>query len=88
MPGFGTLVDAAATIIGGLIGLTFGKRLTARYQETMLSACGLSILFIGIGGVMAGMLGLKDGSLVAGGSVMLASSLVLGAFIGEAVNIE
>ena len=88
MPGLGTAVNAAAIIIAGLIGLTFGKGLTERYQETMLSACGLSTLFIGIGGVMSGMLVLTDSGLSTQGSVMMAASLVLGAFIGEAINIE
>ncbi len=88
MAGLGTAADAAAIIIGGLIGLTFGRKLAPRYQETMLAACGLSILFIGIGGVMAGMLRTAGDGFTTAGSVMLASSLVLGAFIGEAIDIE
>ena len=88
MPGLGTVVNSAAIIIAGLIGLTFGKGLTERYQETMLSACGLSTLFISIGGVMSGMLVLTESGLSTQGSVMMAASLVLGAFIGEAINIE
>ena len=83
MPGLGTVVNSAAIIIAGLIGLTFGKGLTERYQETMLSACGLSTLFIGIGGVMSGMLVLTESGLSTQGSVMMAASLVLGAFIGK-----
>ena len=77
MPGLGTVVNSAAIIIAGLIGLTFGKGLTERYQETMLSACGLSTLFIGIGGVMSGMLVLTESGLSTQGSVMMAASLVL-----------
>ena len=88
MPGLGTAVDALFIIIGGLIGMTFGRKLSERYQETMLSACGLSILFIGIGGVMSQMLVFADGSFTTEGSVMLASSLTIGAFLGEAADIE
>ena len=88
MPGLGTAVDAIAIIAGGLIGLTFGRILTARYQETMLAACGLSTLFIGISGAMAGMLVLTDSGFATEGSVMMAVSLVLGSFLGEALNIE
>ncbi len=88
MPGLGTIVDAVFIIIGGLIGLTFGRRFSLRYQETMLAACGLSILFIGIGGVISQMLVMTEGGFTTAGSVMLASSLTLGAVIGEAINIE
>lgn len=47
MPFLGTIVDVFAIIIGGLLGLGFGKRLTEHYQETMLKACGLSIFLSG-----------------------------------------
>lgn len=89
MPGLGTIVDAAFIIIGGLIGLVFGKRFSERFQSSMLNACGLSILFIGIGGVMSQMLVVAEsGGFTTAGSVMLASSLTIGAIIGEAINIE
>lgn len=88
MPGLGTIVDAVFIIIGGLIGLTFGKVFSERYQETMLAACGLSTLFIGIGGVMSQMLVFADVGFSTAGSIMMASSLTLGAIIGEALNIE
>ncbi len=88
MPGLGTVVDAVFIIIGGLLGLVFGKRFSERFQKSMLDACGLSILFIGIGGVMSQMLEFADGGFSTTGSVMLASSLTLGAIIGEAINIE
>lgn len=88
MLGFGTLIDAAAIIVGGLLGLTIGKRLTAHYQETMLKACGLSILFIGIGGAVSGMLVLSESGFSTSGAVMMASSLTLGALVGEALDID
>ena len=88
MPGLGTIINAVFIIVGGLIGLTFGRIFSERFQETMLSASGLATFFIGVGGVMSGMLVLSDGGLSTSGSVMLASSLTLGGVIGEAVNIE
>ena len=88
MPFFGTVVDAFAIIIGGFLGLTFGKKLTEHYQETMLKACGLSIFFIGVGGVVSKMLISSDSGFSTGGAVMMASSLTLGALIGEALDID
>ena len=88
MPFLGTVVDAFAIIIGGFLGLTFGKKLTEHYQETMLKACGLSIFFIGVGGVVSKMLISSDSGFSTGGAVMMASSLTLGALIGEALDID
>lgn len=88
MPGIGTIVDALFIIIGAFLGLLFGRRFSGRFQEIMLTACGLSILFIGIGGVMSGMLVLSGSSFSTSGTVMLAASLTIGALIGEAINIE
>ena len=88
MPFLGTVVDALAIIIGGFLGLTFGKKLTEHYQETMLKACGLSIFFIGVGGVVSKMLISSDSGFSTGGAVMMASSLTLGALIGEALDID
>ena len=88
MPGLGTIIDAAFIIAGGLIGLLFGRRFTERYQETLLSACGLSIFFIGAGGVISQMLVPSGEGFTTAGAVMLASSLTLGALIGEALDIE
>ena len=88
MPGLGTIIDAAFIIAGGLIGLLFGRRFTERYQETLLSACGLSIFFIGAGGVISQMLVSSGEGFTTAGAVMLASSLTLGALIGEALDIE
>ncbi len=88
MAGLGTVVNALFIIIGGLIGLSFGKIFSERFQETMLYACGLSTFFIGVGGVLSQMLIFADGSLTTGGSVMMISSLIIGSVIGEGLNIE
>lgn len=88
MPFLGTIIDAVAIIAGGFLGLLFGRRLSERCQETMLKACGLSIFFIGVGGVMAKMLTVSSSGFTTSGTVMMASSLTLGALIGEALDIE
>lgn len=56
MPGVGTLINIAAIVAGGLIGLLCGKVMTARYQETLMSATGVCVLFVGIGGAVEEMM--------------------------------
>ena len=89
MPGLGTIVNAAAIILGGLSGLLFGKLIKPRIQETIMTACGVCVLFLGIGGAMEKMLtSAADGTLSSGGTMMLIASVVLGGLVGSLLNIE
>lgn len=89
MIGLGTLINTAAIIAGGLVGLLFGKGFKPRFQEIVMHALGISTIFLGIGGTMEKMLLIgKDGHLETTGSMMLIISLALGALIGEALNLE
>lgn len=89
MPGLGTIVNAAAIIVGGLVGLLFGKLIKSRVQETIMMACGVCVLFLGIGGTMEKMLtSAADGTLSSGGTMMLIASVVLGGLVGSLLNIE
>lgn len=88
MFGLGTLINVAAIILGGIMGALFGKRLTAQHQDGLCKACGICVLFIGIGGALEGMLQLRDGSIVSSGSLLIIGCLALGALIGELLNIE
>ncbi len=88
MIGLGTLINAAAIVAGGVLGRLFGRRLTQRFQDTLNKACGVSVLFIGIGGALEGMLSLQDGALVSGQSMLIVGCLTLGALLGEWIDLE
>ena len=89
MPGLGTIVNAAAIVAGGLFGLLCGKLMKPRIQDSLTMACGVCVIFLGIAGAMEKMLSAAaDGTLTSGGTMMLIASLVLGALIGEFINIE
>lgn len=88
MFGLGTIINVAGILIGGLLGLCFGKLLKDRHQETLTRVCGVSTLFIGIGGALEGMFSIQDGSLVSGKAMLIVICLSLGALIGELLNIE
>ncbi|MCQ2558436.1 MAG: DUF554 domain-containing protein [Oscillospiraceae bacterium] len=88
MIGIGTLVNTGAIVGGGIAGYFFGSRLKERHQSTLNMACGVSVLFIGIAGTMAGMLS-ADGSVISSGRAMfIVIALALGALIGEIINLE
>ncbi|MBI3997664.1 MAG: DUF554 domain-containing protein [Armatimonadetes bacterium] len=73
----GTLVNAIAVIIGGLIGLGLGRRFSERMRETVMQAVGLATLLIGF--QMAVQTQYVLGIIV---------SLAAGAVLGEALHIE
>ena len=88
MHGLGTLVNCAAILAGSLVGLLIRGGLPKRFEETIFQAVGLAVVFIGLGGALSGLLKLSDGALTTQYTMLMVLSLVLGAVIGEALNIE
>ncbi len=88
MIGLGTIINVVAIIIGGLLGKVCGGFFSKRYQETLNMACGVSVLFLGIAGALEGMLTVEGEAIVSGQSMLIVLSLVLGALIGELINLE
>ncbi len=88
MTGLGTIINCAAIIVGGLLGMLFKKGLTVRFQETVMSAVGLAVLFIGAGGSLVKIFSYSDGKFSATGTYMMIASLVLGSLVGELINLD
>lgn len=88
MFGLGTLINVIAVIVGGFLGHFFGRFLTESMQETFPRVCGVSVLFIGIGGALEGMLNVDGGIVSSGRGVFIVIILLLGAIVGEIINIE
>ena len=88
MPGLGTIINIAGILLGGFLGLCFGKLLKERHQQTLIRVCGVSTLFIGIGGALEGMLTVSGNGIISGSGMLIVICLALGALIGELINIE
>lgn len=88
MIGLGTIINTAAIIIGGLAGSVFGKRMTERYQEILIKAMGLCVIFLGIAGALEKMFTIQDGRLSSGSTMMMIASFAIGSLVGEWINIE
>ena len=73
----GTIVNALAIIVGGLIGLLFCKGIAEKYKQTILQGVALSVILIGWKSALA-----TDQLLI------VIVSMVAGATIGEGLNIE
>lgn len=88
MAGFGTFINTAAIVAGGLCGQLFGRFLQERHQDTLCKTCGISVLFIAVSGALEGMLTVDGTSVVSGRSMLVTVCLALGAIIGELLDIE
>jgi hypothetical protein len=84
----GTIINTAAIVAGGTIGLFFGGLMGREKQQALKSVCGLATLFLGISGAMEGMLAVRGGNLVSGQAMLIVLSLALGTALGEILNIE
>lgn len=73
----GTIINAIAIIIGGALGLLFRKGLPARVSQTALQVMGLFSIVVGLTMAIQG----KD-------LILVLLSLILGAVLGELIDIE
>ncbi|MGN0377585.1 MAG: DUF554 domain-containing protein [Suilimivivens sp.] len=88
MTGIGTLINTAAVIAAGLIGLCLKNGLKKQMQDILMQACGLATIFIGASGTLSKMLVIEEGQLTSTGTMLLIFSLVIGSLVGEWLNIE
>ena len=88
MPGIGTVINCAAILVGGILGMLFGRFIKALVQDALTKVCGISTLFIGIAGALESMLTVADGKVTSSGTVLIICCLALGTFIGELIDIE
>lgn len=77
MFGLGTIANSGAIVVGALCGVMLKKGLPQRWQETMMQAIAFCIVIIGV------QMALKTTNIV-----ITIFSLVIGAIIGESIDIE
>jgi len=77
MPGLGTIANCIAIVVGAVCGSFLKKGLPEKWQETMMSGIALCIVIIGV------QMALKTTNIV-----ITIFSLVIGAILGEIIDIE
>jgi len=73
----GTLINVAAVIVGGIVGIIFRSRLPERITKTFFQAIGLFTLFLGF-----------SMSLKTNNPLLLVFSLILGALVGTMLKLQ
>lgn len=77
MRGLGTLINTATVLVGGGVGLLIGDRVTDRMRTTVVQVVGLITLAMGLANAMS-----------THNMVFPLVGMVLGAIIGELLNVE
>ena len=88
MIGLGTIINVGGIVVGGVAGMFAGKLMNDRLQDSLIKASGVSVLFIAVAGVMEGMLSYDGAKITSGRSMLVVACIILGAFVGELLNIE
>ncbi len=87
--GIGVLANVLGIVAGGFMGLGFGRLISERFQKTLMMACAIAVIFLGLTGTVKEMLVLTgDGTIGLTGTYRMLGSIIGGALIGEAINIE
>lgn len=73
----GTIVNTVAVLIGSLVGMFLKGGISKRFEDAIMKALGLCVLYIGI-----------EGSLKSSDTLLLILSLVIGVIVGEAIDLD
>lgn len=66
-----------------------GRLLSERFQKTIMMSCAVAVIFLGLTGTVKEMLHIgSDGAVMLVGTNCMLASLIGGAVIGEAINLE
>lgn len=84
----GSIINAAAVIIGGALGMLVKGGLPEHMRELLMQSLGLCTMFIGIIGAISAMMHVEGALLATDGTLLLICSLGLGAVLGEWLCIE
>ena len=84
----GTLINAAAIIIGSLLGLAVKKILPDGIEKPIIKAQGIGLFMIGLNGMLTKMLSVEDGKVSSSGELRLLISLVVGTQVGTLLDID
>ena len=88
MIGLGTVINMGLIIGGSIIGLTCGRFMKDNLKQTLMVVCGIIVLLLGMSGAMQFMLVIVNGSLQTTGPLLMIISMVVGAVIGEIIDLD
>lgn len=85
----GSIVNAAAIIAGGSLGLLVKKGVKESYQHSVRQALGMAVIVLALNGIVSSMFTVNTNNTISSsGELLLIISLVLGVLAGELLRID
>jgi len=84
----GTLINAVAIIIATLIGTTLKKGLPEKIQKSVMMALGLGLITLSLGWFLKDFFTIINDDLATSSELLIILSFVIGAMIGEWIDID
>lgn len=84
----GEVINALGILLGGAIGLLVGRKMNEGVQTGLSKALSLSVLVVGLNGVISNMFTVEGGKPQSAGELLLVCSLAIGTLAGEALRLE
>lgn len=88
MHGIGTLINAGAIILGGILGQAGSRFLKADIRDALIKVNGMAVIVVGLSGTLKEMFSVNNGTVEVNGTMMMIASLAIGTIIGEIINID
>jgi len=88
MIGLGTIINVAAIVGGGLIGMAGGSLIKKNYQETLMASCAVVVMFIGLAGALAKTLIVTSSGIETQRTMMCIFCFAIGSILGELIDLD
>lgn len=84
----GTLINAAAIVLGTIIGIIFKKGLSEKLQKMVMLSLGLGLIAVSLGYFLKDFFVISGDSIKTRYDLLILISLVIGSLIGEWIDID
>lgn len=87
-PGFGTIINVVAIVIGGSIGLMLKKFLSHKHMDVVMQGVGLAVMIVGLSGVFTSSTKVIGVTLSFENTLLMILSLAIGGLVGSILKIN
>ena len=84
----GTIVNVIAIAAGSIIGFFLKKGIDEKYQNGINMALGLSVIVIGLNGLITNCITVENGTLKSHYELLIVISMIIGVYFGERLSIQ
>ena len=84
----GSLVNAIAVIVGGLIGMLFKKGIPEKIKDGLMNVLSLCVMFIAVTGAINPITDSETGNIVSINTLVIIFSAVFGTILGEILDLD